>query len=340
MAAESPDAHTFVVVKGDREDARWAGAERAGGPGPEGVSRRAASHWGLAARGALIEPGGPNAGFDLDEKPAIWTELAQRLYMQAAASQWNPADVVDWQALCELEPEVEAAVVQVMTYLVENEQAALAVPARFLGRVHPHYREVVQFLAIQVADEARHIEVFARRATLYGEWPGTSTVGGRASLATLLSVPDFSPASFLLSVMGEGSFLNLLSFLEDSGPDPITREITRLARQDETRHVAFAMGHLEEQLASQPQVRDGLRAAVERRFDALRTVSGLNEDVFDALVVLAAGSWKPAAIAAGHEKVVRLEREMAVGRERRLIRLGFPASEAATLSALHTRNFM
>ena len=28
-----------------------------------------------------------------------------------------------------------------MTYLVENEQAALMVPARFLGRIHPHFRE-------------------------------------------------------------------------------------------------------------------------------------------------------------------------------------------------------
>ena len=71
--------------------------------------------------------------------------------------------------------EVEDAVVQVMTYLIENEQAALAVPARFLGRIHPHFREVAQFLAVQVADEARHMEVFSRRAVLHGRLPGTST---------------------------------------------------------------------------------------------------------------------------------------------------------------------
>ena len=64
--------------------------------------------------------------------------------------------------------EVEAAVVQVMTYLIENENAALVVPARFLGQIHPHFREVMQLLAVQVADEARHIEVFTRRALLDG----------------------------------------------------------------------------------------------------------------------------------------------------------------------------
>ena len=88
---------------------------------------------------------------------------------------------------------------QVMTYLVENEQAALVVPAALLVRVRPHFREVQQLLAVQAADEARHVEVFSRRAMLHGGPMGTSSAGGRSSLATLLAEPDFSLASFLLS---------------------------------------------------------------------------------------------------------------------------------------------
>ncbi len=337
-AAEGPIAG--VVRRTDLDGARWLGAERAGGFSAMGVVARPRSSWGLAARGALVEAGGPESGFDLDEKTQVWTDLAPRLYAQAAASQWDPATAVDWQAPLTLPPDVEAAVVQVMTYLVENEQAALAVPARFLGRIHPHFREVVQFLAVQVADEARHAEVFARRAGLHGDELGTSSVAGRASLATLLAEPDFALASFLLSVMGEGTFLNLLAFLEKFAPDLLTREITRLARLDETRHVAFAMGHLESQLEQQPALRDRLRAAVERRYETLKTTAGLGEDVSDALVVMAAGSWEPAAIARGFDAVSSLQSEMADGRERRLVRLGFPASEAVSLSARHTRNFM
>ena len=94
-----------------------------------------------------------------------------------------------------------------MTYLIENENAALLVPARFLGQVHPHFREVMQLLAIQVADEARHVEVFTRRALLKRRRMGLSTVGGQASLKTLFDEPDFALASFLLSVLGEGTFL-------------------------------------------------------------------------------------------------------------------------------------
>jgi hypothetical protein len=329
-----------VVIRGSATSDRWSTAERAGGYAPSQTAQSPSPTWGVAARGALIEPGGPAVHFDIEEKDLIWSDLAPRLYAQAAASQWDPATAVDWETDFQVPAEIETAVVQVMTYLVENEQVALIVPARFLGRIHPHFREVLQVLAIQAADEARHMEVFARRAALRGGPLGVSGAGGRASLATLLQEPDFALASFMLSVLGEGTFLNLLGFLEEHGPDPISRRITHLARQDESRHVAFGMAHLEHQVALDPRLRGRLRGAIERRHDALIETAGLNQRVFDALVVLAAGEWQPRAIMRGFAAVAELQAAMDEGRQRRLVRLGFPPDEAAALSALHTRNFM
>ncbi len=329
-----------VVVKGAAVGERWLGAARAGSPGPEGVVNRPDPAWGLAARGALVEAGAPPSGFDLDDGDVVWADIAPRLYAQAVANQWDPATAIAWDTAEDLPAEVEAAVVQVMTYLVENEQAALVVPARFVGRVHPHFREVVQLLAVQVADEARHVEVFSRRAALRGRPLGVSTTGGRASLQTLLEEPDFSLASFLLSVLGEGTFLNLLSFIETYAPDAVSRQVAHLALQDEARHVAFGLAHLEHRVTVDDGLLPRLRLAIERRHDALDSTARLNQDVFDALVVLAAGGWTPDAIAAGYERVQSLTADMDDGRRRRLTRLGFPADEAAELSALHTRNFM
>jgi hypothetical protein len=62
--------------------------------------------------------------------------------------------------------------------------------------------------------------------------------------------------------------------------------------------------------------------------------------VFDALVLLAAGDWTPAALRKGHAAVVELGGDMDKGRRQRLARLGFDSGSAAALSALHTRNFM
>jgi hypothetical protein len=326
----------FAVARSPHD--RWRGAERAGAV--DRVADVAPARWGLAARGALVEAGVPDVGLPLATKVDVWADEAARLYAQAAAAQWDPATAIPWDAPLTHPDEVEDAVVQVMTYLIENETAALLVPTRFLGRLHPHFREVMQLLAIQAADEARHIEVFTRRARLRRSELGLSTAGGQASLATLFDEPDFAVAGFLLSVLGEGSFLALLWFLRDHAPDACTREVARLAAQDEARHVAFGLAHLGRHVADDPSLRGRLAAAIERRHGALANTAGLNSEVFDALVLLAAGDWSPAALRRGHAAVVTLVGEMDSGRRQRLARLGFAPDEAAALSVLHTRNFM
>ncbi|MEV4060334.1 hypothetical protein [Nonomuraea dietziae] len=339
-ADENDDGVRAWVTRGRTDLDRWALAERAGRPGPDGIVARPQLSWGLAARGALVEPGGPEIAADLVDRDLIWAELAPSLYAHATSAQWDPAKAVQWDAEVQLAPEIERAVVQIMTFLVENEQAALVVPARLLARIHPHFREVLQLLAVQAADEARHVEIFTRRALLTGGEMGTSSVSGRESLATLLTEPDFSLASFLLSVLGEGSFLNLLTFIDRNAPDPVTRQVARLARQDEARHVAFGVAHLQHQGRIDQSLLGRLRGAVEQRHQTLVSSAGLNQDVFDALVVLAAGEWTPEGIRRGYTAVQELQIEMDEGRQHRLVRLGFPGDEAAELSALHTRNFM
>jgi hypothetical protein len=317
---------------------RWSGAEQAGTPAS--AVEHAPLRWGLAARGATVEAGLPDFDFALVDKDVVWADEAAALYAQAAAAQWDPETAVPWSSTFELPAEIEAAVVQVMTYLVENETLALLVPARFLARLHPHFREVMQVLAVQAADEARHIEVFTRRARLRHTELALSTVGGQLSLKTILDEPDFALASFLLAVLGEGSFVVLLRFLETHGPDPVTRAVAHLAAQDEVRHVAFGMAHLRRHAQLDPRLRERLSAAVERRHEALANTAGLNEEVRDALVLLAAGAFEPGAIERGYQAVQEMEREMESGRRKRLARLGFPEDEAQSLSRLHTRNFM
>lgn len=163
-----------------------------------------------------------------------------------------------------------------MTYLVENETAALIVPSRFIAQLHPHFKEV-------------------------------------------------------------GTFLTLLWFIERFAPDLVTAAVCRLAAQDEARHVAFGMSHLREHINAEPSVRDRLANAVRMRHEELRHTAGLNAEVFDALLLLAAGSWEPANLRRGYEHV---SADMHASRKKRLIALGFTIAEAEELSSLHTRNFM
>jgi TusA-related sulfurtransferase len=338
-APDGADDGQLTIVKGAAGERRWRDARRAGAADapPE---ERADPRWGLAARGALVETGGPPIGAEWTEREHVWADIAPRLYAAAAANQWDPATAVNWTAPVDVPDEIERAVVQLMTYLVENEQAALIIPARLLSQLHPHFREVMQLLAAQAADEARHVEVFTRRGLLTGGPLGTSSAGGRASLQTLLAEPDFTTASFLLSVLGEGTFIDLLRFIRRHAPDPVTADVARLALRDEARHVAFGVAHTAHLARGDPSYLGRLRQSVERRHAALQDTAGLNTEVFDSLVLLAAGSWEPAAISRGWQAVRALQATMDEGRRRRLAYIGFPDDEAAELSALHTRNFM
>lgn len=338
-------AEGLTLVREHGSD-RLSGAERAGGIEIGDVQRSPKPSWGLAARGAAVEAGSPEFSFSLSDGDVVWTDEAPRLYAAAVSAQWDPDEAIDWSApLTHLSlgaegEEIEDAIVSVFTYLVENETAALLVPARFLAQIHPHFREILQVLAIQLADEARHIEVFTRRASLHRRSLGLSSHGGQASLKTLIDEPDYALAAFLLSVLGEGSFLELLRFIAAVAPDPVTASVARLAAQDEARHVAFGMAHLERHARHDPTLLSRLASAVERRHSALQSTSGLNEAVFDALVLLAAGSFEPERIGEGFQQVIGLNQRMDRTRRLRMERIGFDSDAAAALSALHTRNFM
>lgn len=296
--------------------------------------------WGLAPRGARVESGGPEFGFTLRQKREVWARELNAIYKQAVAGQWSAASDIPWGDLPKLKPEVEGAVAQIMTFLTENEFAALYVPARFIARIHPHYREVIEVLAMQVADEARHAEAFTRRAEANGAGLGTTAASGQLSLKTLLEEPDFTTATFLLCVMGEGTFLTLLKFLAEFAPDPVTGTLMRLAHRDEARHVAFGTEHLRYVLEREPERRASMAAAVERRGRMLASISGLSPYVHDALVIMAGGGVEISGIRLGAERVAKLHLEMDRTRRERLQSLGFEVEAAAQMSAYHTKNFM
>jgi hypothetical protein len=104
--------------------------------------------------------------------------------------------------------------------------------------------------------------------------------------------------------------------------------------------VALGMAHLEYRLSVQPEYVARLQNAVEQRHEELAATAGLNEEVFDALIILAASELSHEALPRGHAAVAQLQRDMAAGRKARLLRLGFGADQAQRLAELHTRNFM
>jgi TusA-related sulfurtransferase len=295
---------------------------------------------GFAPRGAKVEPAGPTYPFTLNERKHVAPPEVAKLYDQAVANQWDATSDIPWDKVEPLPLPISRALAQTMTFLAENELSALYVPARFIPRIHPVYAEVAMFLATQLADEARHIDVFLKRARLCGVGLGISSVATSRSLLSLMQTEDFTEAAFLLSVLGEGTFLDLLSFIERHAPDQPTAELVRRAKNDESRHVHFGLAHVRYGLMNNPTLYDRLEAAVRRRAASLHGISGVPAPVQDALTILAAGSTEPPAVARGYEAFRELLETMHASRIRRLEHAGFTAAQAETISELHTPNFM
>jgi len=294
---------------------------------------------GFAPRGVAVETGGPAYPFDLIDKRHVAPPEVAGLYDQAVGAQWDASRDIPWSKVGSHPPEIDAAVRQIMTFLAENELSALYLPSKFISRIHPAYVEVAMFLATQLQDEARHIDVFLKRARLAGGF-AISTVATSRSLLSLLQLQDFSEAAFLLSVLGEGTFLDLLAFIERYAPDEATAELVRRARNDESRHVHFGLAHVRHALAGDPSLYRRLENAVRTRAATLAGIAGVPAPVQDALTLLAAGGPQPEKIAHGHEAYRELLETMHASRIKRLLHAGFTAEQAETISALHTPNFM
>jgi hypothetical protein len=294
---------------------------------------------GFTPLGAIAERGAPVFHWTLNERDTIWADDVAELAEQASAGQWDASGDIPWEAAQGLPDFMEHAVSQVMTFIAQNEYAALYVPAAFLANVNPRYHEMLMWLAGHVHDEARHIEVFTKRSLIGGQ-ASYALASTELSLHTLLEERDFSGSALLLNVLGEGTFLDLLRFVEQHAPDAATREAARLAHRDEVRHVHFGISHVRRRIATDSEQKAALVDAAERRALKLTQMSGLSPLLTEGLTVMAAGSLQPAELSSGAAAVRGLMQTMEHNRIRRLQAAGFDLRTAHHLSDLHTPNLM
>lgn len=293
---------------------------------------------GLAPRGLYPpEGGGWPYDFQVLDRTHVWADGVERLYEQAKQRQWDADRDVPWEQGRGVPEPLEHALCTVLTWMVQQEFAAWYVSAKFLPRIHPSYLEPVLFLSSQVYDEARHVEAFTKRLFLNGVGFVGTYSATEASLLGLIRQEEFDKASFLLHVLGEGTFLDLFSFLRRIVPDEASRAIFVRSHEDEARHVAYGTGRVRVQLQRDPRAIERFIAALEERISFAREVSGIPPQIQEALAVLAGGAERGPAFVRGVEEVKAFQREVQENRVRRLAGSGFPDQAAKHISDLHAR---
>ncbi|MER7787217.1 ferritin-like domain-containing protein [Streptomyces sp. NPDC097640] len=192
------------------------------------------------------------------------------LYEKNKAAQWNASTDIDWdydvQFGAELTEENGARLAgfvvgegspvprELLTrfrweyqawmcsQFLHGEQGALVTTARLVETVPD--MDAKTYAASQVADEARHVEAFARYmdeklGTVYPVNPGLGTL-----LHDVLSESRWDIVYLGMQVVMEGLAITGLRLASSGFGDPLIRQITKMVASDEARHIAFGVTSL------------------------------------------------------------------------------------------------
>ena len=282
--------------------------------GPRGVAPRGAAY--DVETQADLSP-------ELNRKSDVWSYKVASFYEEAMSRQWNATTDVPWNDLDKYErpEEVEIAFAQLCTFFTEVEMIATDLPAKWLWRMNNQFHEVKHFIASQAIDEARHAEVFRKRALAGGVGLMEALPQAEHSLKAILDGDTYSEASAFMHLLAEGNILTLFRFSEYISPTPVDKRMFQLVMQDEARHVSYGMQHLRWVIDNCPERKEQLHLALDEAENF--TLNQFDSALFEAMIVLAGKGTKPDQIKKGIEIVGVLQVKQVEEYFQHLRRAGF-----------------
>ncbi len=240
-------------------------------------------------RNVTPRPGAMRIGRPYQNRADTWADSIMMLYEEALARQWSSATDIPWETIEQLPDDLELAMCQLSTFLTEVEFVAGDIPGQWFKSISPEFFEVQLFLATQIMDEGRHLDVFRKRALANGgglmEGRGAVSVGS-------LGASDFTESSVLLHIIGEGFVQSMFRMGEYIAQNEAEKRIFRRSAEDESRHVAFGVMHLKHLIATQPERREEIHNYLDRgESQTLNSQAGVtfNASTMESLAILLGG---------------------------------------------------
>lgn len=195
-------------------------------------------------------------------------ERLRVLYERGKAAQWDATADIDWTAGvtapdsagilgpdlplgrdASLVPPERWATFQwefhswMTSQFLHGEQGALLAAGRLVTMAPD--MDAKLYAAAQAADEARHVDAFARYAGLLGNsYPVNPSL--KRMFDTVNAESRWDIVFLGMQIIAEGLALAALRFEHTRSVDPVIAKITRLVAKDEARHVAFGLLALRE----------------------------------------------------------------------------------------------
>ena len=277
---------------------------------------------GFLPRGAAAALGASRYGHALDERTQVWAHNVRKLYEEALQRQWSSATDIEWDQIKPLSDDLERAMCQLCTFLTEVEFIAGDIPGKWMPNIPDEYYEVKLFLSTQMMDEARHLDVFRKRALVNGGGMLFTRRRGSSGGVGAIGADNFDEVTLTLHVLGEGFVQTIFRAGEYLGKSEPEKKIFRLCLQDESRHVAFGTMHLKYLLESQPDRRAEVHKYLDYVESQLSDGAAIGLDVPMSLATLMAGSAD--RIEEGFKMVGELNRKVVEEYLQRLSAAGMP----------------
>jgi hypothetical protein len=216
-------------------------------------------------RGALPRPGVPPLPYNLRHKHQMWAESAANLYEEAIQRRWIPATDVPWASLKPLPDDVERAVCQVCTELMQYANTEIEIITYWQDQMSYGYYEVKQFLATATFDCARLIEALRKRALSNGGGLGQES-RGLVNRMILESRGGWTESAVYLYLVRGTYMMQVLRGLLNAAHNDAERMIYGKAIEDWSRHLTYGYDHLKYSISHQAG-----------QADILQTLLGLGE---------------------------------------------------------------
>ncbi len=289
---------------------------------PEYIRR----NYSMAARGSEMVPGLPDLGYTINRKSDVWSDNVAALYEEAKARRWAPAVDVDWAGLnaAPLPAQLEAAMSQLCTALEEIALVMMEFPSRWVSTINQEFLELKSYLCAQMIDEARHVEVYRKRALAGGSGLKRASATAEQALKEILFAETYPEASLACNLMLASLVLGIEAQAAATAT-PADARIFRLCMQDTGRELAYGVGHMRYHLQHQPHRAEFLHDFLDRTEHTFLGVAG-SPELLEPLIVLAGGGTTKEATATGtrrvraalqHTVAEYLRRLSAVGLDRR-----------------------
>jgi len=154
--------------------------------------------------------------------------------------------------------------------------------------MNQEFLELKSFLCAQMIDEARHVEVFRKRALAGGQGLKRASATIEQALKEILFAETYPEGAFAMNVMLATFVANVLAHAAATARTALDTRLFRLSLQDTARTLAYGMGQARYLFAHQPHRRAQLDDYLDRTEHCLFGVIGATE-LLEPLIVLSGG---------------------------------------------------